>query len=136
MTKLLKLSRWEPCTTKCFFNVPTPASFFLIFVLFKQNFFSFFGIRIRIVGVEGEHADHFATITAQERPNFCLGKSPVSFPWKMTTIVCSASNEWGKSWYTSCTFAIRSVVDKTLFILCCTHIIFPHRPFYNLFPLW
>ena len=46
-----------------------PASFLFIFVLFKNNLYrktvGVSGIRTRIVGVEGEHADHLTTTTAQ-----------------------------------------------------------------------
>ena len=49
-------------------NGPTPASFLFIFVLFNNNFYrkivDLSGIRTRIVGVEGEHADHLTTTTA------------------------------------------------------------------------
>ena len=49
-------------------NGPTPASFLFIFVLFKHNLYrktvGVSGIRTRIVGVEGEHADHLTTTTA------------------------------------------------------------------------
>ena len=45
-----------------------PGLFLFIFVLFKHNTIEktlgFSGIRTRIVGVEGEHADHLTTTTA------------------------------------------------------------------------
>ena len=45
------------------------ASFLFIFVLFKHNLYrktvGVSGIRTRIIGVEGEHADHLTTTTAQ-----------------------------------------------------------------------
>ena len=45
-----------------------------IFVLFKHNLYrktvGISGIRTRIVGVEGEHADHLTTTTAQVRLKF------------------------------------------------------------------
>ena len=50
-------------------NGPTPASFLLIFVLFKHKFYrktvDVSGIQIRNIRVEGEHADHLTTTTAQ-----------------------------------------------------------------------
>ena len=50
---------------------PTPASFLFIFVLFKHNIIEknlgFSRIRTRIVGEEGELADHMTTTTAQGR---------------------------------------------------------------------
>ena len=55
---------------------PTPASFLFIFVLFKHNYsekiVGFSGIQTRIVGVEGEHADHLTTTTAQKGFNVKL----------------------------------------------------------------
>ena len=51
---------------------PTPASFLFIFVLFKHNItektVGFREIRTRMVGVEGEYADHLTTTTAQLFP--------------------------------------------------------------------
>ena len=53
---------------KSFSNGPTPASFFAYFVFFKQilqkKTEGVSGIQTRIVGVEGEHADHLTTTTA------------------------------------------------------------------------
>ena len=55
-------------------NWANPGFFLFIFVLFKHNIIEktlgFSGIRTRIVGVEGEHADHLTTTTAQL--NICL----------------------------------------------------------------
>ena len=52
---------------------PTPASFLLIFVLFKYKFYrkteGISGIQTRFVGVEGEHADHLTNTTAQNHRN-------------------------------------------------------------------
>ena len=53
-----------------------PGLFLFIFVLFKHNYsekiVGFSGIRTRIVGVEGEHADHLTTTTAQKGFNVKL----------------------------------------------------------------
>ena len=53
----------------CFLSVPNPASFLFIFVIFKHNItdktVGFSGIQTRIIRVEGEHADHLTTTTAQ-----------------------------------------------------------------------
>ena len=50
-----------------------PRPLLFIFVLFNNNFMRKFidlsGIRTRIVGVEGEHADHLTTTTAQTFTN-------------------------------------------------------------------
>ena len=52
-----------------FFKWTKPGLFLFIFVLFKQKFYiktvGVSGIQTRIVGVEGEHADHFTTTTAK-----------------------------------------------------------------------
>ena len=52
-----------------FLKWANPGLFLFIFVLFKHNIIEktlgFSGIRTRIVGVEGEHADHLTTTTAQ-----------------------------------------------------------------------
>ena len=48
-------------------NLPAFLAFLFIFVLFQRNFYSknvgFSGSRTRIVGVQGEHADHLSTTT-------------------------------------------------------------------------
>ena len=53
-----------------FFKWANPGLFLFIFVLFKHNIIEktlgFSGIRIWIVGVEGEHADHLTTTTAHK----------------------------------------------------------------------
>ena len=48
-----------------------PASFLFVFVLFKHKFYrktvDVSGIGARIVGVEGEHADHLTTTTPEKK---------------------------------------------------------------------
>ena len=52
-----------------FLNEPSPATFLFIFVLFNHKFYrknvGVSGNRTRIVGAEGEHADHLTTTTAK-----------------------------------------------------------------------
>ena len=48
----------------CINNGPTPASFCL-FSFFSNNFTEFGGIRTRIAGVEGEHADYLTSTPTQ-----------------------------------------------------------------------
>ena len=64
-------NRLNVCFLKKWAN---PGLFLFIFVLFKHNIIEktlgFSGIRTRIVGVEGKHADHLTTTTAQL--NICL----------------------------------------------------------------
>ena len=56
------------CILISFFNGPTPASFCLFSLFASTNStektVDFSGIRTRTVGVEGEHADHLTTTTA------------------------------------------------------------------------
>ena len=51
-------------THQVFLNGPGPASFSLISILFTQSLMTetliFSGIQTWIVGVEGDHADHYA----------------------------------------------------------------------------
>ena len=61
--------QWRhPFIPSMFKNGPTPASLLFIFVFIKHNLYrktvGVSGIRTRIVGVEGEHADHLTTTTA------------------------------------------------------------------------
>ena len=46
-------------------------SFDECFVLFKQTV-GFSGIQAEIIGIQGEHADHLTTTTAQFDPSLCL----------------------------------------------------------------
>ena len=58
-------------------NGPTPASFCLFSFFSNTNFtektVGFSGIQTRIIGVEGEHGDHFTTTTAQRGKSLCIG---------------------------------------------------------------
>ena len=75
-----------------FLNGPTPASF-CVFSFFSitilQKILDLSGIRKRIVGVEGEHADHMTTTTAR-RSFYCSFniylKMNFKFRWKL--IIC------------------------------------------------
>ena len=79
-----------------FLNGPTPASFCL-FLLFTNTKFTeetvgFSGIRTRIVRVEGEHADHFTTTTAQSTQRF-LYKTPSSSDYVPTYMLSGLSSD-------------------------------------------
>ena len=59
-------------TVNVFLNGSTPASFLVYFHSFQTQFLQkktvgVSGIRTRIVGVEGKHADHLTTTTAPHR---------------------------------------------------------------------
>ena len=60
-------------------NGPTSASFFIYFRSFQTQILmkklNTNGIRTRVVGMEGEHADHLITTTAQKTSSFCLHSS-------------------------------------------------------------
>ena len=74
-----------------------PGLFLFIFVLFKHKFYrktvGVSGIRTRIVGVEGKHADHLTTTTAQVVFNVGL----VNQGWSHVAILDLA--QWLYSWH-------------------------------------
>ena len=68
----------------CFFNGLSPATFFNFRsfqtqILQKQTVCCS-GIRTRIVGLEGEHADHLTTTTAPSRTMFIRPQKSISRP--------------------------------------------------------
>ena len=58
-----------------FYKWVNPSLLLFIFVLFKQTVV-FSGIQTEIIGIQGVHADHLTTTTAQFDPSLCLWFEP------------------------------------------------------------
>ena len=97
-SRLIKLPRFLISTSfgiilkLAFLNCTNPGLYLFIFILFKCKFYrktvGFSGVRSRIVGIEGKHADHLTTITSHYKLlSLCCLLSFGLFKWHLQVSV-------------------------------------------------